>query len=84
MLTNLLKVIELGNNITLKDVEAAIKMAENGTIQQLLDLYDEEITKDAFGKTIRAKTMGQRMYVNAMYRNDLVFGIGPAGTGKTF
>ncbi|VED27762.1 PhoH family protein [Staphylococcus warneri] len=84
VLTNLLKVIELGNNITLKDVEAAIKMAENGTIQQLLDLYDEEITKDAFGKTIRAKTMGQRMYVNAMYRNDLVFGIGPAGTGKTF
>lgn len=84
VLTNLLEVIELGNNITLKDVEAAIKMAENGTIQQLLDLYDEEITKDAFGKTIRAKTMGQRMYVNAMYRNDLVFGIGPAGTGKTF
>ena len=84
VLTNLLKVIELGNNITLKDVEAAIKMAENGTIQQLLDLYEEEITKDAFGKTIRAKTMGQRMYVNAMNRNDLVFGIGPAGTGKTF
>ena len=84
VLTNLLKVIELGNTITLKDVEAAIKMADNDTIQHLLDLYDEEITKDAFGKTIRAKTMGQRMYINAMKRNDLVFGIGPAGTGKTF
>lgn len=84
VLTNLLKVIELGNTITLKDVEAAIKMADNDTIQYLLDLYDEEITKDAFGKTIRAKTMGQRMYINAMKRNDLVFGIGPAGTGKTF
>lgn len=83
VLTNLLKVIELGNTITLKDVEAAIKMADNNTIQHLLDLYDEEITKDAFGKTIRAKTMGQRMYINAMKRNDLVFGIGPAGTGKT-
>ncbi|MEW4416513.1 PhoH family protein [Staphylococcus capitis] len=84
VLTNLLKVIELGNTITLKDVEAAIKMADNDTIQYLLDLYDEEITKDAFGKTICAKTMGQRMYINAMKRNDLVFGIGPAGTGKTF
>ena len=84
VLTNLLKVIELGNTITLKDVEAAIKMADNNTIQHLLDLYDEEITKDAFGKTIRAKTMGQRMYINAIKRNDLVFGIGPAGTGKTF
>ncbi len=59
-------------------------MAQNGTIQYLLDLYEDEITKDAYGKTIRAKTMGQRMYVNAMYHNDLVFGVGPAGTGKTF
>ncbi|MCJ1656250.1 PhoH family protein [Staphylococcus sp. NRL 16/872] len=84
VLKNLLKVIELGNSISLKDVEAAIKMAQNDTIQYLLDLYDEEITKDAFGKTIRAKTMGQRLYINAMKRNDLVFGIGPAGTGKTF
>ena len=80
VLKNLLKVIELGHSITLKDVEAAIKMAKNDTIH----LYDEEITKDAFGKTIRAKTMGQRLYINAMKRNDLVFGIGPAGTGKTF
>ena len=55
VLTNLLKVIELGNTITLKDVEAAIKMADNDTIQHLLDLYDEEITKDAFGKTDTAK-----------------------------
>ncbi|EHM69378.1 PhoH family protein [Staphylococcus epidermidis VCU071] len=84
VLKNLLKVIELGNTITLKDVEAAIKMADNNTIHYLLDLYDEEITKDAYGKTIRAKTMGQRIYINAMKRNDLVFGIGPAGTGKTF
>ena len=84
VLKNLLKVIELGHSITLKDVEAAIKMAKNDTIQYLLDLYDEEITKDAFGKTIRAKTKGQRLYINAMKRNDLVFGIGPAGTGKTF
>ena len=84
VLKNLLKVIELGNTITLKDVEAAIKMADNNTIHHLLDLYDEEITKDAYGKTIRAKTMGQRIYINAMKRNDLVFGIGPAGAGKTF
>ncbi|WP_368877173.1 PhoH family protein [Staphylococcus haemolyticus] len=84
VLKNLLKVIEMGNTISLKDVEAAIKMAKNDTIHHLIDLYDEEITKDAYGKTIRAKTMGQRLYVNAMKNNDLVFGIGPAGTGKTF
>lgn len=84
VLINLLKVIQQGISISIKDVEAAVKMAQNGTIQYLLDLYEDEITKDAYGKTIRAKTMGQRMYVNAMYHNDLVFGVGPAGTGKTF
>ncbi|RIN09245.1 PhoH family protein [Staphylococcus xylosus] len=84
VLINLLKVIQQGVSISIKDVEAAVKMAQNGTIQYLLDLYEDEITKDAYGKTIRAKTMGQRMYVNAMHHNDLVVGVGPAGTGKTF
>ncbi|REI08381.1 PhoH family protein [Staphylococcus felis] len=84
VLRNLLKVIEQGASITVKDVQAAIKMAKNGQIKHLIDLYEEEITKDAFGKTIRAKTMGQRMYIHAMKKNDMVFGIGPAGTGKTF
>ncbi|MFO3689640.1 PhoH family protein [Staphylococcus felis] len=84
VLRNLLKVIEQGASITVKDVQAAIKMAKNGQIDHLIDLYEEEITKDAFGKTIRAKTMGQRMYIHAMKKNDMVFGIGPAGTGKTF
>ncbi|MCS4485556.1 PhoH family protein [Staphylococcus americanisciuri] len=84
VLHNLLKVIEKGESISVKDVQAAIKMAQNGTIEHLIDLYDEAITKDAYGKTIRPKTMGQRMYVHAMKQHDLVFGIGPAGTGKTF
>ena len=84
VLRNLLKVIEKGESIGVKDVQAAIKMAKNGTIEHLIDLYDEAITKDAYGKTIRPKTMGQRMYIHAMKKHDLVFGIGPAGTGKTF
>nr|WP_263313141.1 PhoH family protein [Mammaliicoccus sp. Marseille-Q6498] len=84
VLLNLLKVIESGASITINDVQAAVKMAEKGTIDQLINLYDEEITKDSNGKIIRAKTMGQRVYINNIKKNDLVFGIGPAGTGKTF
>ncbi|UXS66832.1 PhoH family protein [Staphylococcus chromogenes] len=84
VLKNLLKVIEQGASISVKDVQAAIKMAKNGTIQNLIDLYEEEIARDAHGKIIRAKTMGQRMYIHAFKNHDLVFGIGPAGTGKTF
>lgn len=84
VLMNLLKVIESGASISINDVQAAVRMAEKGTINQLINLYDEEITKDANGKIIRAKTMGQRIYINNIKNNDLVFGIGPAGTGKTF
>ncbi|MGK9043600.1 PhoH family protein [Mammaliicoccus vitulinus] len=84
VLMNLLKVIESGASITINDVQAAVKMAEKGTIDELINLYDEEITKDSNGKIIRAKTMGQRVYINNIKKNDLVFGIGPAGTGKTF
>lgn len=84
ILSNLLKVIQKGMTISLKDVQAAKVMAEKGTIQHLVDLYEEEITKDAHGKSIRAKTIGQRQYIHEMKRRDLVFGIGPAGTGKTF
>lgn len=84
VLMNLLKVIESGASITINDVQAAVKMADKGTIDELINLYDEEITKDSNGKIIRAKTMGQRVYINSIKKNDLVFGIGPAGTGKTF
>jgi phosphate starvation-inducible PhoH-like protein len=47
-------------------------------------MYEEEITKNAKGKPIRVKTIGQREYIAAMKRHDLIFGIGPAGTGKTY
>lgn len=84
ILVNLQKVVQKGMSVSLKDVQSAAQMADKGTINYLGDLYDEEITKDAYGKAIRAKTMGQRLYVHQIKNNDLVFGIGPAGTGKTF
>ncbi|UBH12318.1 PhoH family protein [Macrococcus armenti] len=84
VIISLLKIIQKGTTITLRDVQSAVQMSEKGTIHYLSDLYDEEITKDASGKSIRAKTMGQRLYVHQIKKNDLVIGIGPAGTGKTF
>ena len=47
-------------------------------------LYEEEIIKDNSGKPIRVKTLGQKVYVDSIKNHDVVFGIGPAGTGKTF
>ncbi|TDL34505.1 PhoH family protein [Jeotgalibacillus sp. S-D1] len=84
VLNQLLKVIRKGVQISQRDVMYAVQMVLRGTIEYFDDLYDEEITKSAKGKPIRAKTMGQRQYVTEIRKNDLVFGIGPAGTGKTY
>lgn len=80
----LLKVIRKGININQRDVSTALEMVKAGTIEYFAELYDEEIARNTKGKAIRAKTIGQREYVHAIRTRDLVFGVGPAGTGKTY
>lgn len=84
ILLTLLTVIRKGQTISERDVVYAIDLAKKGKIKQLETLFEDEITKTAKGKSIRVKTLGQKGYVNAIKSNDLVFGIGPAGTGKTY
>ncbi|MFD2679946.1 PhoH family protein [Bacillus seohaeanensis] len=84
VLESLVNVIRKGINISGRDVLYALQMAKQGTLEYFLDLYNEEITRNAKGKSIRVKTLGQRQYIQAIRSNDLVFGIGPAGTGKTY
>lgn len=84
ILDKLIFLIRKGVNIGQRDVLYAIQMAAKGTLDYFVNLYDEEIAKNVKGKTIRIKTLGQRQYVMAIRNNDLVFGIGPAGTGKTY
>lgn len=84
IIEKLLYVIRKGISISGRDVMYAIQMARKGTLDYFKDIYEEEIAKNAKGKSIRVKTLGQQQYITAMKRNDLVFGIGPAGTGKTY
>ncbi|OFL47100.1 phosphate starvation-inducible protein PhoH [Nosocomiicoccus sp. HMSC067E10] len=84
ILMALLRVKQQGHQVTLRDLQSAIQMAEKDTLEYLEDLYKEEIAKDYRGKPVRAKTTGQQIYVNHIKNSDLTFGIGPAGTGKTF
>src|SRR5699024_11815540 len=67
-----------------RDVVTAIKMAKNGTINHFVSLYEEEIGRTFEGKAIRTKTVGQRQYLHAVNKQAITFGIGPAGTGKTY
>lgn len=84
VLQNLLLVIRKGITISERDVVYAIQLAREGKMDSFQDLYEEELTKNVKGKSIRVKTLGQRQYVSAIKKKDLVFGIGPAGTGKTY
>src|SRR5690606_26756448 len=84
LLQQLLSVIRKGIPINQRDVLTAIEMAKNDTIEYFSGLYDEEIARNMKGKAIRAKTIGQREYILLVSSKDLVFCIGPAGTGKTY
>ncbi|MGQ9631246.1 MAG: PhoH family protein [bacterium] len=79
----LLAIIREGAALNLQDVRYAIKMIKDNGGDGLHKIFGEGIcmTKRGF---IKPKTMGQKEYVDAIRQYDLVFGIGPAGTGKTF
>lgn len=78
------KVASSGISLTAADVVSAMKMADRGTTEYFGDLYKQILIRDAKGRPVRVKNMTQKDYVEAINKSDVVFGIGPAGTGKTF
>ncbi len=81
---SLLKLIVSGVSISRRDVVYAQKLVEKDKLDQLSELYQIKIARTSNGKLIYPKTLGQKEYYQALKRNDVVFGIGPAGTGKTY
>ncbi|PRY83280.1 PhoH family protein [Alkalibacterium olivapovliticus] len=84
LFNQLLTLDDKGISIKKADIMAAVRMAKQGKLSQFVRMYEEEITRDKENKAIRVKNVGQRDYVEAIKKNDIVFGVGPAGTGKTF
>ncbi|WP_425262301.1 PhoH family protein [Paenibacillus pectinilyticus] len=80
----LLQLIRNNYTVTERDVLYAVELAKQMKADQLLDLFKGEITSTHKGKPIRVKTIGQKKYVETIKKKDIVFGIGPAGTGKTY
>lgn len=79
----LLNLSRSGNTINIDDVKYTIRMIKGGRELDLGEIASEGIHVFS-NKVIRPKTKGQKLYVGAMQKYDLVFGIGPAGTGKTY
>lgn len=73
-----------GDPITRQNVSYLVDMAAEGQIDKIKQYSGDCICMTARGKQIKSKTLGQKRYVDAIKDNTVVFGIGPAGTGKTF
>lgn len=84
LFTVLLELIRNQYVLTERDVIYALDLSKDMKADQLLDLFKGEIAVTHKGKPIRIKTIGQKQYVNEIKKKDIVFGIGPAGTGKTY
>ena len=80
----LLDIIRNKNSLTLEDVRYAIRMEKENSSDKIKDYLDDIIVTTYQGKPLRPKTIGQKKYIDAIRENGVVFGIGPAGTGKTY
>lgn len=84
LLFKLIDMIKKDGTINKQQLRYAIDLVIEGQEDSLKDLLDDVICLTASGKSLKPKTLGQKAYIQAIRENDVVFGIGPAGTGKTY
>ncbi|HHY83029.1 MAG TPA: PhoH family protein [Clostridiales bacterium] len=84
VILKLLDMIRNRETLDISRIGYAIQLARSGQEDVINELMADVICVSHRGKQIKCKTLGQKQYVNAISKNDIVFGIGPAGTGKTY
>ena len=84
LVENLEEVIRAGRPVYREDVEQAIKVLGRGGAESLQEVMLGPVLKSSGNKQIAPKSIAQKRYVDAIRAHDIVFGIGPAGTGKTY
>ena len=80
----LLALIKKGETINEQNIRYVSSMVDEGVQEQVAQLADGGICVTSSGKVVKAKTLGQKKYVDAISKNTIVMGVGPAGTGKTY
>ena len=81
---NLIELSKRGNAITEQNVDYALSLSFSESDGQILEIDKDIICRTITGKPVKPKTMGQKQYVDQIRKKMIVFGIGPAGTGKTY
>lgn len=84
VINNLLELSVRGNTITEQNVDYALALSMEDKTEAIVEIDGEIITRTVSGKPIKSKTINQKKYVDAIKKNTVTFGIGPAGTGKTY
>lgn len=84
VLCELYEMSRRGNTITEQQVRYSVEMVSENIRDSLLNADDTMICHTMNGKPVKPKTLGQKAYVEAIRKNMIVFGLGPAGTGKTY
>ena len=84
VIRKLMALLMRGERVDTALVRVAVGLCEKGELDTLDTLFQEVVATTFRGRPIRCKTIGQREYVRAIRRHTLTFGIGPAGTGKTY
>lgn len=84
VIKTLIKAIERNENIDIQTVRSVIDVRIKNSQNDYREFFNSSIGVNYMGKAIRPKSWGQKRYIDSFSNNDIVFGIGPAGTGKTF
>ncbi len=84
VLTGLYRVLRRGIPVTGNDVEAAVRIVSADRTADVSVVFEDVVFKSSRNRIITPKSIAQKRYLDAMREFDIVFGVGPAGTGKTF
>ena len=84
VLLALIEIVRKGERVDEGKLVYALELAKEGRAEEISRMESGVIAITARGKQIKCKTVGQKTYVDAIRKNTVVFGVGPAGTGKTY
>ncbi|MBP5242935.1 MAG: PhoH family protein [Clostridia bacterium] len=84
VLENLLEIIRAGEVIDKSRIVYCIELAREGNAKDISSIMSGVVAITSRGKPVKCKTLGQKLYVDAAKKCEVVFGVGPAGTGKTY
>ncbi|MBQ8147359.1 MAG: PhoH family protein [Lachnospiraceae bacterium] len=82
--SQLVELSKRGNTITEQNVDYALSLSFTDQVKQIVELDHDIVCHTINGKPVKAKTLGQKQYLNLIEEKMIVFGVGPAGTGKTY